>query len=100
MTDDELITTTFADVETLTQERGKTHGAFTDHARITQRLKFIIREEELRRKDRGQAPLTMQQRESLEMILHKIGRIVAGDAGFADHWNDIAGYAHIANKEI
>ena len=27
------------------------------------------------------------------MIAHKIGRILAGDPSFQDHWADIAGYA-------
>lgn len=36
------------------------------------------------------------QRESLSMIFHKIGRILAGDPNFRDHWDDIAGYAKLA----
>jgi hypothetical protein len=37
--------------------------------------------------------------ESLDMIAHQIGRIIAGDPGFADHWADIAGYAQlVANR--
>jgi hypothetical protein len=37
--------------------------------------------------------------ESLDMITHQIGRIIAGDPGFADHWRDIAGYAQlVANR--
>jgi hypothetical protein len=27
------------------------------------------------------------------MIAHKIGRIIAGDPDFRDHWDDLAGYA-------
>ena len=34
------------------------------------------------------------------MILHKIGRIVAGDEREVDHWQDIAGYATLAVKEL
>jgi len=83
--------------EALVTERGKTHGRFEDHAQCTQKLKAVLVEESFNRNRRGQPPLTDMQAESLEMILHKIGRIVAGDASYADHWDDIAGYAKIAN---
>jgi len=84
----------------LTSERGKTHGNFSDHARITRRLKHIMVEEQVLRHRRGQPALNYQQCEALDMIAHKIGRIIAGEASFQDHWDDIAGYAHIANKEF
>lgn len=80
----------------LVTERGKTHGAFGDHARITQRIKNVMREELGRREGRKQLPLDNMQNEALEMIAHKIGRIIAGDADYNDHWDDIAGYAKIA----
>jgi Domain of unknown function (DUF6378) len=81
----------------LLNTRRKTHGSFDDHARITQWLKTIIKDELEQRERRGQTRLTATQQESLEMIMHKIGRIIAGDPSFADHWDDIAGYAKIAN---
>ena len=81
----------------LVTERSKTHGRFEDHARVTQKLKRVVYEEAVAREERGQPYLTEMQRESIEMILHKIGRIVAGDANYPDHWDDIAGYAKIAN---
>ena len=81
----------------LLAERGKTHGDFNDHARATQKLKSVLSDELALRSERGQLGLSPTQYESLEMILHKIGRIIAGDADFQDHWDDIAGYAKIAN---
>jgi hypothetical protein len=30
------------------------------------------------------------------MIAHKIGRIMAGDPNFHDHWADLSGYAELA----
>lgn len=86
-----------SDTIDLVTERGKTHGRFEDHACCTQRLKEQLVEQLFNRERRGQPKLTDMQLESLEMILHKIGRIVAGDANFQDHWDDIAGYAKIAN---
>lgn len=88
------------DAAALITERGHTHGAFSDHARYTQQLKSVAYRAYNERAKRGQQALTNQQKESLEMILHKIGRILAGDASFQDHWDDIGGYAHIANKEF
>jgi hypothetical protein len=85
------------DIDALVADRKKTHGRYDDHARTTQRLKTIILNELDRRAHRGQADLSRAQLESLDMILHKIGRIIAGDASFQDHWDDIAGYAKIAN---
>lgn len=95
-------TTTLAiqDAAGLTAVRGETHGRFSDHSKYTQQLKTIAYGAYFERRQRNQPPLTNQQKESLEMILHKVGRILAGDAGFQDHWDDIGGYAHIANKEF
>lgn len=83
----------------LVKERGKTHGMFKDRARCTQRLKNVLLDERKYRQQRGQDPLTLMQVEAVEMILHKIARIIAGDANYQDHWDDIAGYARIANDD-
>lgn len=72
----------------LLAERGKTHGEYSVHARITQELKATMR-------DYYTTDHNYSQRESLEMIAHKIGRILAGDPDFRDHWDDIAGYAKL-----
>jgi len=86
--------------EQLTAERRKTHGSFADHSRYTMRIKEVLNKAEEERFKRGQPPLTDQQREALDMIAHKIGRILAGQSSLQDHWDDIAGYAHIANKDF
>jgi hypothetical protein len=75
------------DTSQLLLERGKTHGKFEDHAFITQRLKDVLYA--------GKAKLNDCQKESLDMIVHKIGRITSGDPDFRDHWDDIAGYAKL-----
>jgi hypothetical protein len=77
-------------------DRQKTHGDFEDHARITQRFKNVFYAELQERDVREQAPLVHRQIEAIDMILHKIGRIIAGDPNYEDHWTDIAGYAQIA----
>ena len=80
------------DINNILEERKCTHGSFKDHARITQDLKAIINKEN--------SLLTSTQLESLDMILHKIGRIVAGNPNHKDHWDDIAGYAILISKEL
>lgn len=75
-------------------ERGKTHGDFTDNARVMQSLKRIVHSEA------GWDRLTDVQREALHMILHKVGRIISGNPNVHDHWDDIAGYAKLASERI
>jgi len=73
-------------------ERQKTHGNFSDHASVTQELKGV-----LQRNPDLIAKLSVTQRESIEMIFHKVGRILAGDPNFKDHWDDISGYAMLVS---
>ncbi len=84
------------DINETLKDRGARYGAFEDHARVTQRLKRIVTEE-LRRQDKYVEP---DQQEALDMIFHKIGRIVSGDADYADSWIDIAGYATLVAKRL
>ena len=81
-------------VETITAERGEQYGDFTTQGEIAQELK------EYMRKRPGWAYLQPHQRESLDMIQHKISRILNGDPNVVDSWADIAGYAHIVAIRI
>lgn len=81
--------------QTLT-ERGNRYGPFTGHAKVTQDLKTVI-DEELRTRGKVLAP---DQREALDMICHKIGRIVNGDPDYDDSWVDIAGYAKLVADRL
>lgn len=36
------------------------------------------------------------KREALDMIVHKMHRILSGAPDYEDHWDDIAGYADLA----
>ena len=80
--------------DALLEERGRTHGDFTEHALITQELKLAMQ------RRRGWARLNHCQAESLEMIAHKIGRILSGNPNHADHWDDIAGYARLVSQRV
>lgn len=76
-------------------ERGKRYGSFKENANISQRLCEIIREHGDLRESYGQEPLTNYQQEALEMIAHKMARIISGDAYYDDNWIDISGYAQL-----
>jgi hypothetical protein len=81
-------------IEAILAERGKTHGDFTDNARVMQALKRIVHAEV------GWDRLSDVQREALHMILHKVGRIISGNPNVKDHWDDIAGYAKLTSERI
>lgn len=72
--------------ETL-KERGSTHGDFTHNSKRSQHIKFAMHLAE------NWDGLIEYKKEALEMIAHKIGRILEGDSDYSDHWHDIAGYA-------
>lgn len=81
-------------IEQTLEERRKTHGEFETHARISQSLKDIMRMQD------GWSELKSDQCESLEMIVHKIARILNGNPDTHDHWHDIAGYATLVADRI
>ncbi len=75
-------------------ERRKRYGDFSGHARIAQAIK-----EEMRNTT-GWARLDHHQAEALEMIAHKIARILNGDPNYQDSWLDIAGYAQLVADDL
>lgn len=75
--------------EALLAERGARYGDFKDHAEITWAIKGAMRDAS---KWSKLAPL---HKEALDMIAHKIGRILNGDPNYDDNWADIAGYAKL-----
>lgn len=85
-------------VEKILEDRQKTHGDFTAHAGCTQELKNVIA---YWLEESGNATLlTNSMNEALDMICHKIGRIVAGNPSHKDHWDDIAGYATLISRQL
>lgn len=80
--------------EQLITERGSRYGKFKDGAEIMQELKDVMREVD------GWHNLTPSQREALDMIQHKIGRILNGDPTYDDSWKDITGYATLIVNEL
>jgi hypothetical protein len=83
-------------LEATLNERGKRYGLFAEHAEAAQQLKRVIG---IYVRRRSVGFLAADQQEALDMICHKIGRIINGDPDYADSWHDIAGYAQlIANR--
>ena len=81
-------------IDDVLAERGARYGNFADHARITQSIKFAIHTTE------KWQHLEDDQMEALQMIAHKIGRILNGDPNYADSWMDIAGYAKLVADRL
>ena len=75
-------------------ERGSRYGAFIKHAVITQRLKAVMADTP------NWIALNDDMVEALEMVAHKIGRILNGDPTYADSWVDIAGYAQLVADRL
>lgn len=84
------------DITATLTERGTRYGKFTGHARITQSMKTFLRNEAKICVNE----LSYDQWEALDMICHKIGRIINGDPNYADSWIDIAGYAQLVADRL
>lgn len=79
--------------ETLTQ-RGTTYGLFADHAAISQALKAVMH------RTPGWSDLAPDQREALEMVQHKIARILNGNPDYVENFRDIAGYSTLVAERL
>jgi len=82
------------DIASTLAERGTRYGSFEGHARITQALKLAMIESP------NWLELADDQMEALQMIAHKIGRILNGDPDYDDSWVDIAGYAKLVADRL
>ena len=81
-------------IEKVLAERGSRYGEFVDHAFITQSIKRAM-ENSLNWKR-----LSDDMKEALEMIAHKMGRILNGDPEYIDSWTDIVGYAKLVEDYL
>ena len=85
-----------SELDQVLDDRGQRYGKFIKHAEITQALKRRV----AHALDDCSKSLSSDQQEALDMILHKIGRIVNGDPDYADSWIDIAGYATLVADRL
>lgn len=75
------------DVDAILAERGSRYGTFENHARISQALKRAMHDSP------NWSKLTDVQKEGLEMIQHKVARMLNGDPSYLDNIIDVVGYA-------
>ena len=78
----------------LLEGREKRYGRFINQARISQELKRAMRQSP------NWSRLTDSQREGLEMVQHKIARMLNGDPAYMDNIVDIVGYATLVMESM
>jgi hypothetical protein len=84
------------DIDETLDERAKDYGKFIEGAEIMQMLKRMVHNYiELRG-----TKLAFDQREAIDMIIHKLGRIINGNPDKVDTWVDIAGYAKLVADRL
>ena len=76
------------------EERGKVHGDFGTHAAIAQSLKVVMHSAP------AWGSLDVDIKEALDMIQHKIARVLNGNSEYIDNYRDIAGYATLIQKRL
>lgn len=77
-------------------QRALDYGQFKHGAELMQGMKRLVSDHA----QRHGKTFADDQWEALEMILHKIGRIVNGNPDKVDHWVDIAGYAKLVAMRL
>jgi hypothetical protein len=70
------------------------YGAFYDNAHIAQNIKFVLR------MSPNWSKLDPDQKEALEQICSKVGRMMTGDFNYVDSWHDIGGYAKLVENRL
>jgi hypothetical protein len=84
--------------EELLQERGKRYGSFSSFSEISQSLKNKVYVDLKLDKNRKEDNMVIL--EGLDMIMHKIARVLNGDPYYDDNWKDIAGYAKLVADQL
>jgi hypothetical protein len=84
------------EVDATLDARAVDYGKFIEGAEVMQMLKRVV-QNALNNRDKT---LAHDQAESLDMIIHKIGRIINGNPDVVDHWLDIAGYAQLVADRL
>lgn len=83
-----------SNIDATLEERGSRYGEFGDHALVTQNIKRSMYD------TRNWPELDDDKAECLEMVAHKIGRILNGDSDYVDSWTDIIGYVRLVEKRL
>jgi hypothetical protein len=81
-------------IEATLAERGSRYGTFQDQARICQNIKRAFQDSP------NWADLADDQKECLDMLANKVGRILNGDPDYHDSWHDIIGYTKLVADRL
>lgn len=81
-------------IEKTLKQRGAVYGAFSDNAETSQVLKQTMREA------KNWDLLSYAQQEALEMVQHKISRLLNGDPTYLDNVVDILGYTELMFNDM
>jgi hypothetical protein len=76
------------------EDRGSSHGPYEDQGTLAALLKSTVRGSPRFHN------LPWYVQDAIDMILVKISRAVCGKWDFADHWDDIVGYATLVANAI
>lgn len=75
-------------------ERGSNYGKFSGQSILSQALKNVLKSHS------NWIKMNPSQQESLEMVCHKMARIVNGRSDYDDSWRDIAGYSMLIVNQL
>lgn len=78
------------DIEQTLEERGKTHGDFSEQSELMDQLEKVL--------DKRLKRLSPPHRFAVRMMLVKLVRILTGGAQCRDSWHDICGYGKLGEK--
>jgi hypothetical protein len=81
-------------IEDTLSQRADRYGSFNGHAEVTQNIKRAMVQ------SKNWCRLEDNQKEALEMVAHKIGRILNGDPNYHDSWHDIIGYTKLVADDL
>ena len=94
--DERAVESTETDIDETLDERAQDYGKFKDGAALMQGIKRLLADH-ARVHNKTFAD---DQWEALEMIVHKMARIVNGNPDKVDSWTDIAGYAKLVADRL
>ena len=81
-------------IDDILNERQEQYGDFLNRSKISQDFKTLLHNGSSYRS------LKADQKEALEMIATKIGRIVNGNPDYLDSWVDIQGYCQLVIDRV
>ena len=81
-------------VEETLDRRGRHYGEFINIATTAQDLKSVLKY------GVNYSLLEPDMAEALDMIVHKMSRLVNGDCYHRDSWHDIMGYARLIDMKL